>query len=212
MKRIHNVSAKRVLVLLGIMLSVECLGLTIASTDTRVRGRIKSVCIAVVGYRVQEGKWPESLEVLVPPLNGGGRYLSGKEALFDLWGEPFRYEHTEDGYVIISSGPDKIMGTEDDIVDGSPKAYVESWKIEHGLPVKTNAVQAATQNSQSATEAGKGVSHTSEDGRAKPSSANRETDGTETPPPDRTWLYLVTAALIIGIGGFYAWRKKTPKN
>ncbi len=37
----------------------------------------------------------------------------------DAWGEPFQYRcpgsHNRDGFDIISTGPDKTVGTEDDI-------------------------------------------------------------------------------------------------
>jgi hypothetical protein len=50
--------------------------------------------------------------------------------------------------------------------------------------------------------------------KVKPSSASRtnEAGDTKTSSLNRTWLYLVTAILILGIGGFYAWRKKKTRN
>ena len=69
-----------------------------------------------------------------------------KEDLIDRWGEPFGYERRANahGYVLWSSGPDRKMGTMDDVVEGWPRSYVASWKSMQTSPVdgqETNAVQ-----------------------------------------------------------------------
>jgi hypothetical protein len=54
-----------------------------------------------------------------------------------------------------------------------------------------------------------------ETGMQKSKTENQDEDvkpETETPSPNHTWLYLVTAILILGIGGFYVWRKKKTRN
>jgi len=37
-----------------------------------------------------------------------------KMLLKDPWGKPIAYEHNESGYILTSSGPDKLMETNDD--------------------------------------------------------------------------------------------------
>jgi len=108
-----------------------------------IRVQMEIIRMAVMGYDAREGKYPDSLDALIQPPY---RQLK-KEDLNDPWGEPFGYEHDGDNYVIWSSGPDKKMGTADDIVTGFPPSYVASWKAKHIPPVgnqETNVVQEAT--------------------------------------------------------------------
>jgi len=54
-------------------------------------------------------------------------------------------------------------------------------------------------------------------GRVKPEPAScvKQSSGaepTEKPSPNRTWLYLAIAVLILGIGGSYVWRKQKSSN
>ena len=39
-----------------------------------------------------------------------------KSPLMDSWGEKYHYDLTYDGFVVWSSGPDRLSGTPDDIV------------------------------------------------------------------------------------------------
>ncbi len=52
-------------------------------------------------YRVTHGRYPENLEIITNEK--------------DPWGMPFIYIKTEEGFKIFSSGPDKVMGTDDDV-------------------------------------------------------------------------------------------------
>jgi len=133
MRRKWKSSVKSVWILLGIMLGMECF----SSTRDPFALQMWSVRFAVVNYRAQEGKWPTSLDELTGPS-----YRFQKEDLIDPWGEPFGFEcgGPEDDCIVWSTGPDKKLGTADDIVMGS-SAMANRWRAKHGLPVVTNAVQ-----------------------------------------------------------------------
>jgi len=138
MKVTGKVSIKWSWILLGIMLGIECLG----SKRNLIDVQMSKVKVAAVGYRVREGYFPSSLDMLV---QSSYRDLN-KEDLRDPWGEPFGYEYEGDNFVIWSSGPDKKIGTADDVCVGSPPSYVESWRAKLKQSIeeqKTNAVQGA---------------------------------------------------------------------
>jgi len=135
----HKPVGKCVLVLVGIMLGIECLG----SKRNLIDIQMSNVEMAIIVYMTQEGKFPDSLDVLIQR-----RYNLKKEDLLDPWGEPFGYEYNEHRYVIWSSGPDKKMGTADDVFKGFPPSYVECWRIKQ---LGTNAVQHTMQTPSVAT-------------------------------------------------------------
>jgi hypothetical protein len=93
------------------------------------------------------GKLPDSLNVLAESNDADWHPVLKKEDLVDPWGERIGYEHEECNYVIMSSGPDKKMGTADDILEGDVEAYQRGWKPKQNPPVDgqgTDAVQAVT--------------------------------------------------------------------
>ena len=159
MKVTCKLVAKRILRFLGIMLCIVCAIVIILLLLNRLlrvehphpvdpnRINMEHVRFAVEGYRSILGRFPDSLEEIAKPIGKNGRVLLEKECLLDVWGEPFGYEYEGDEYVIWSSGPDKKLGTADDIVKGSRDSYVASWKAKRFPPVDnqgTNAVQEAT--------------------------------------------------------------------
>jgi general secretion pathway protein G len=80
------------------------------------RASISGLCTAVDLYEVDTGQYPASLEALVNSdgsPNWNGPYFKGTAA--DAWGTPFSYSAQGDKYKIISAGPDKNMGSGDDI-------------------------------------------------------------------------------------------------
>jgi len=96
------------------------------------------------------GKLPASLDKLTQSIGDEKNYppiLEEKNLLLDPWGEPIGYELDDRKFVLFSSGPDKKVGTKDDIVRGRPESYVESWKARQAQLLEsqgTNAVQEAT--------------------------------------------------------------------
>ena len=72
---------------------------------------------AIQVYRMtHNGKLPDTLDELVQGTKDTPPLLH-KEHLHDFWGEPFRYEREGHKFIIKSSGPDRQMGTADDITN-----------------------------------------------------------------------------------------------
>ena len=81
-----------------------------------VRHTMEAITYAVTSYAQRyNGEFPSSLDELVYPSEGNPS-LMHKTNLTDPWGKPIEHERTENGFTIRSSGPDRIMGTEDDII------------------------------------------------------------------------------------------------
>ena len=169
----------------------------IASKTASTRSQITDIVKAINIYAMEHSdKLPDSLDVLVESDDS----LLGKEFLLDSWGEPIGYEHNGHGFVLKSSGPDRKMGTADDIIRGWPKSYEERWKARHTQPVGgqgTNAVQQVTTGTvQPLVQGGTSPSQVKGGGAEK--------DGA-VPPPSRLWLY-ATIALCVLLGGIaIAW-------
>lgn len=78
-------------------------------------------------YREDNGDYPPTLLALVqrpqsiaPGQWKSGPYLSSRDALFDPWGNRFRYVRRSRGtakYRLWSTGPDGANCTHDDIID-----------------------------------------------------------------------------------------------
>ncbi|HVE14726.1 MAG TPA: hypothetical protein VNI01_15125, partial [Elusimicrobiota bacterium] len=51
---------------------------------------------------------------------------TGRDILKDPWGQPYYFQGMDDGFVIRSAGPDKSMGTEDDLYIVRKGDYLES--------------------------------------------------------------------------------------
>ena len=161
--------------------------------------------MAITNYMVQEGEFPVSLEALVQR-----RYFLEKQYLVDPWGESIGYEHGEgEDFVIWSSGPDKKLGTADDIIDGFPPSYVASWKAKNLPPVngqKTNAVQETTAgvtqppSAVEKTPPGR-VPVTTVQPPAKPDNPDNPADPKTTP-----WKIPLLIGLTAIIGVLAAWR------
>jgi general secretion pathway protein G len=92
--------------------------LTAAQAD--INGGIKS---ALGQYEIDNGFYPKSLQdLLVQPSNAKnwhGPYLDNLPV--DPWGNPYIYyfpgKHNQNGYDLLSTGPDGKEGTDDDIVN-----------------------------------------------------------------------------------------------
>ena len=84
---------------------------------TSSRGQLATIEQAVQIYAItHSGKFPESLNDLITGTEDKPPLLK-KEILLDIWGEPIGYERDGRKLIIRSSGPDRIMGTEDDITN-----------------------------------------------------------------------------------------------
>ena len=93
----------------------------VTAAQADINGGIKS---ALGQYEVDNGFFPKSLQDLVTQPSNAKNWHGYLEKLpTDPWGNPYIYsypgKHTQNGYDLLSAGPDGKEGTEDDIV---------SWK------------------------------------------------------------------------------------
>jgi len=122
--------------------------------------------IAIDVYTLHNGKRPTSLDELIQFASNhmvSGKPLLKKEDLIDPWGEPFGYEGGRTQFVLVSSGPDRKMGTEDDVFLSTSDAYENSWKARHAQAIaeqETNAVQEATSETVETVQPSVGVEKT----------------------------------------------------
>ena len=145
----YKFTAKCVLVLLGIMSGIESQGLVvIPETRAKLANIQKAINIYIMGHN---GKLPASVDELLRFASNnydyGNKPLLKKEDLIDTWGEPIEYINDGRRYALWSSGPDRKMGTKDDVFDGTPSLYEVLWESKHAQAIEeqgTNAVQAAT--------------------------------------------------------------------
>ena len=215
MKKVSKFIVKGALCLFGIMASTECRGLSKISPTRAALGEIET---AIQVYAIKhQGKFPVSLDELTQPPND---YLH-KETLLDQWGEPIGYMLEGRNYVIMSSGPDKKMGTADDIITGRPESYVASWKAKQTLVVvgqETNVVQVATQTSGATSPSllkrwfGKvsaerrGVSHTPKEDKRGVTVSPPNREGGQDNGQSKTSLWRYALIPLCLLGAVAAWR------
>ena len=121
--RLYFVRTKSRFVLpVGIILGIGCVGivafLLLTATDPSipVHVEMEPIIKAVNIYtREHNGELPASLIELAKPTKDGKPPLVKRQNLRDPWGKRIEYERKENSFTLRSSGPDKIMGTEDDI-------------------------------------------------------------------------------------------------
>jgi len=107
--------------LFGLILCIGCAGIvtlllrTEANTIPPIHVSFAEIKKAVQTYEAtHNGKLPDTLDELIQSSAGKFRPRE-KKAFSDPWGKPIEYERKEHDFTIRSSGPDRIMGTEDDI-------------------------------------------------------------------------------------------------
>jgi general secretion pathway protein G len=86
------------------------------------RASIAGISTALETYEIDCGQFPSSLQALVHSSgepNWKGPYFksSGGDTPTDSWGTPFSYTPKENDFEIRSAGPDKTMGSSDDITN-----------------------------------------------------------------------------------------------
>ena len=130
MKTTGSPATKKVLRLLGIALCTVCifavgvlLLVLVTSEGNRepslppVRTQLAELEKAINIYAMGHGgKLPETLEELARGSEGEPPLLK-KEGLTDPWGTPFGYERKGRRFTITSAGPDRVMGTADDVTN-----------------------------------------------------------------------------------------------
>jgi hypothetical protein len=75
-----------------------------------LESKITAIKLALESYNLDNDKYPETLDALVP------NYLRIEEYIRDPWGEWFELETDEENHLIlVSSGIDRVLGNDDDI-------------------------------------------------------------------------------------------------
>jgi len=120
----------RVMFPAGITLGIGCAGIVaflllydfdalddpFVPTHTRALNKMRAITRAVDLYvNEHKGEFPTSLEELTKPRTDGWPPFLKKKRMIDPWGKPMKYELKGNSFTLRSSGPDRIMGTEDDI-------------------------------------------------------------------------------------------------
>jgi len=91
---------------------------------SEARAGIKCIRCALSIYEVDNGGFPSTEQGLaaltVQPEGLGtwkGPYLQGGQILKDPWGNEYVYRRGQQGFDLMSSGPDGVAGTADDLRD-----------------------------------------------------------------------------------------------
>jgi general secretion pathway protein G len=114
-----------VMTIIGILAAVVVAKFGSAGKDARIkatRASIQGISTAVETYEIDCGVYPPNLQALVHSTgepNWKGPYVSapGGEIQPDPWGTPFSYTPKENDFEVRSAGPDKAMGSSDDITN-----------------------------------------------------------------------------------------------
>ncbi len=109
-----------VVAILGILAGVVAVNVAGHGERSRIaatRQSIANIETAVKMYEVMNGMFPDSLEALTVGTDQVAAPLK-KENLNDSWGTAFQYKRTSRvSYEIRSAGPDKSMGSADDLTN-----------------------------------------------------------------------------------------------
>ena len=113
-----------VIVILGLIATIvvpNLLGRFFVAQREKAKIDITSLGQAVETYAIENnGRWPESLEILVTPDQNGHTYLNNRTTVpNDPWKNPYQYEPPSGGrpYRILSYGKDGQPGGEGDDAD-----------------------------------------------------------------------------------------------
>ncbi len=107
-----------VIAIMGILMAVAAFNLIGGADDAKIsatKASMQTIKSALQQYQVQNNTFPPSLSALIP-----GKLSSGAD--LDAWDKPFYYRPIgkpnspkEEGFTLLSMGPDGQQGTEDDM-------------------------------------------------------------------------------------------------
>lgn len=112
-----------VVAILGILGTVAVVGLGNRTKNANIiaaRTSIKAIQTAIDIYEVDNGIYPATLQALLTKTsenNWNGPYIKDGRMPKDPWGNDFGYAVKSDSYEIKSAGPDKQMGSADDLTN-----------------------------------------------------------------------------------------------
>ena len=110
-----------VVTIIGILAAMAVLkigGQTDVARRETTRGTIATISQAIQMYGLTHSGLPESLDELTVAPNEDVEAPLDKNSLFDAWGQPIQYKKiSKVKYELRSGGPDKQIGTEDDLTN-----------------------------------------------------------------------------------------------
>ena len=105
--------------IIGILGTVAVMNITAnleKAKMTAAKEAVNNIKAAVTNYYLQYKKYPSDLNALIEKKGDDEPVLDGGEgALEDPWLTDYKYEKNGKNIVIISAGPDRDFGTDDDI-------------------------------------------------------------------------------------------------
>lgn len=81
--------------------------------EKTVKTQLSMIEQALELYKMEQGRYPTTDEGVSSLVKGG--YLKGKEAPKDPWGSEYYYVSDGNSFTLKSAGPDRTIGTQDDI-------------------------------------------------------------------------------------------------
>ena len=124
----------------------------ISKADLQARQSIDALALAVGRYKFHCDAYPtaaeglQALAAITPKKKGWfGPYI--RKVVPDPWGEAYQYWTREDGSpVILSKGPDRRMGTDDDVLP-TPEAFEQPFRdttwTNHWVPYTLRGIVVA---------------------------------------------------------------------
>ena len=111
MHQLDIIAEKLVLIIFAVMMLPFTTGCEFKQFDHKRAevSHLRMIGLAAETYKITYERYPKS--ILAPEFK---EYLDG-ESTDDEWGTEVKYQLTEDGYVVVSAGPDKKHGTADDM-------------------------------------------------------------------------------------------------
>jgi general secretion pathway protein G len=112
-----------VVVILGILATIAVVatrGRTTEASIAATRATIGGVATALDAFEVDNGTYPNSLNELVNDTGNAtwrGPYLRSGRLPADAWAGQLTYSKSNNGYKLVSAGPDKQFGSGDDITN-----------------------------------------------------------------------------------------------
>jgi hypothetical protein len=137
--------AMLLLIITGIVAYLRTgIGLFQQVRDSGLRLQIGAIDKALELEKSAKRRYPRDFSTFIRQHFGGS---TGKDPAMDPWGKFFYFEKNNNGYVLSSSGPDKTLGTADDVVwrrEGQSAKFLEAEEVPHGQKVKTEVAQLET--------------------------------------------------------------------
>ena len=108
-----------VMMIIGVLATVVVVQFGNIGRDARItatRASIQAITTAAKTFELKAGYYPKSMEEMQTPIGSDDEALLPKN-LADQWGTPFQYKLNGNSFEIRSAGPDRQMGSQDDLTN-----------------------------------------------------------------------------------------------